>query len=215
MTPYGFTYASLRPLGGEKGNYVRTYHWVMPHHQIRAIQEYTDDGSQPKFKMAGHVWVPVDDENVMVWNWYYSLTDPLDEVDRDESFWGNGPKFVDFNNGFRGHANRSNGWQIDREVQKHETFSGIEGVNNQDRAVQEAMGPIVDRSHEHLAHTDMAVLAARLLLLDAVRTVDDGGRPPGADTSYYYLRAIERILPGDQQWLDALKPEMFPAGAPI
>jgi len=37
----------------------------------------------------------------------------------------------------------------------------------------------------------------------------------GADESYYHLRAIERILPADARWLEVLKPEMYPAGAPI
>ncbi len=214
-TPYGYTYASIRPLGEAKGNYVRTYHWVMPHHQIRAIQEYTEDGTQPKFKIAGHVWVPVDDEHCMVWNWYYSLDAPLEDAERDESFWGNGPQFIDEKNGFRAYLNRSNNWGIDRDVQKRETFSGIEGVNQQDRAVQEAMGPIVDRSKENLCHTDAAVIVARQRLLEAVRTVGEGGKAPGADESYYHLRAIERILPADARWLEVLKPEMYPAGGPI
>lgn len=214
-TPYGYTYASSRPLADGRGNYVRTYHWVMPHHQIRAIQEYTEDSVMKKFKMAGHVWVPVDDQNCMVWNWYYSLDAPLDDSERDESFWGNGPRFIDYNNGFHSYLNKSNGWGIDREIQKYETFTGIEGVNQQDRAVQEAMGPIADRSKEHLCHTDLAVTAARKRLLDAVRTVRKGGTPPGADSSYYHLRAIERLLPSDAYWLAALKDEMFPAGAPI
>ena len=35
---------------------------------------------------------------------------------------------------------------IDRQVQKTRTFTGIVGTNTQDRAVQESMGRIVDRS---------------------------------------------------------------------
>jgi phenylpropionate dioxygenase-like ring-hydroxylating dioxygenase large terminal subunit len=214
-TPYGFTYASMRPLPDNKGNFVRTYHYVMPHHQVRAIPEYTEDSKVKKFKIAGHTWVPVDDENCMTWNWYYSLDLPLDDEEREESFWGNGPRFIDEKNGFRGYLNKRNNWGIDREVQRRETFSGIEGVNQQDRAVQESMGPIVDRSKEHLSHTDMAVYAARELLLGAVKTVADGGSPPGADASYYNIRAIERVLPPDAHWLEALKEQMYPGGAPI
>jgi phthalate 4,5-dioxygenase oxygenase subunit len=212
--PYGYAYASTRPLGEGEGNFVRTYHYVMPFHQIRAIQAYTEDSPVKKFKIAGHMWVPVDDENCMVWNWYYSLDLPLDDGERDEAFWGNGPQFVDFDNGFRSYLNRENDWRIDRQVQKNETFSGIEGVNQQDRAVQESMEPIVDRSHEHLSHTDMAVYAARQLLLSAVKTVADGGNPPGADDTYYDLRAIERVLPEGAWWADALRDEMYPTGGP-
>ncbi|MFQ6030737.1 MAG: Rieske 2Fe-2S domain-containing protein, partial [Dehalococcoidia bacterium] len=214
-TPYGYTYASLRPLSEDRGNYVRTYHYVMPHHQIRAIQELTDDGSIKKFKIAGHVWVPADDENCMVWNWYYSLDAPLEQEERDESFWGNGPNFFDFQNGFRPYLNKENSWGIDREVQKRETFTGIEGVNQQDRAVQEAMGPIVDRSKELLTQTDKAIIAARRLLLQGAKSVEDGGSPPATDTSYYDIRAIEQILPTDSPWLEALKDKMYPTGSPF
>jgi len=30
------------------------------------------------------------------------------------------------------------------------SYTGIDGINQQDRALQESMGPIVDRSREHL-----------------------------------------------------------------
>ena len=214
MAPYGYTYASARPLGDGQEEFVRTYHYVMPYHQIRAIQEYTDDAKVKKFKIAGHMWVPVDDDHCMVWNWYYSLDLPLDDEERDESFWGNGPRFFDYENGFRSHLNKTNNWGIDREVQRSETFSGIEGGNQQDRAVQESMRPIVDRNREHLSHTDMAVVAARKLLLEAVKTVADGGTPPGADESYYDIRAIERVLPAGADWVDQLKDLMYPKGPP-
>jgi phthalate 4,5-dioxygenase oxygenase subunit len=211
-TQYGYNYASIRPLGEDKGNFVRTYHYVMPNHQIRAIQEYTQDSSVKKFKIGGHVWVPIDDEHVMVWNWYYSLDVPLSDEEREEAFWGNGPQFIDEANGFKSYRNRENNWLIDREVQKNETFSGVEGVNQQDRAVLESMGPIVDRSKEDLCATDTAVIAARELLLQATKTVLDGGDPPGADDSYYNLRAIEKVLPDGVYWADALKDEMYPTG---
>ena len=213
--PYGYTYASIRPLKDGQGNYVRTYHYVMPNHQIRAIQELTDDGSMKKFKIAGHVWVPIDDENCMTWNWYYSLDNPLEDQERDESFWGNGPQFIDEDNGFRPYLNKRNDWGIDREVQKNETFTGIQGVNQQDRAVQEAMGPIVDRSKEMLSQSDKAIVAARRLLLDATKTVEDGGNPMATDDSYYDIRAIEQVLPEDAKWLDTLKDQMYPTGAPF
>jgi len=212
MTSYGYNYASIRRLGEDKGNFVRTYHYVMPHHQIRAIQEYTQDSDTPKFKIAGHIWVPIDDENCMVWNWYYSLDVPLSDDEREESFWGNGPQFVDAANGFMSYRNKRNDWMIDRQVQKTETFTGIEGVNQQDRAVLESMGAIVDRSKEDLCATDTAVIAARQLLLDATKTVVDGGNPPATDDAYYNLRAIERILPEGVYWADALKDEMYPSG---
>ena len=95
-------------------------------------------------------------------------------------------------------------------MQKHETFTGIDGINAQDVAVQESMGPIVDRSKENLSRSDMAIVATRRMLLQAARTVADGGDPPGVGASYYRLRAIEKTVSGGVPWRDALLPEMYP-----
>jgi len=78
--------------------------------------------------------------------------------------------------------------------------------------VQESMGRIVDRSREHLGPADRAIITMRQLLLEAVRTVREGGDPPGVGDSYYSVRAIEKILPRDVSWRSALLPEMYPAG---
>ena len=74
------------------------------------------------------------------------------------------------------------------------------------------MGPIVDRSREHLGSTDKAIIAARRLLLQAAKAVREGGDPPGIDTSYYSIRAVERVLPDGVDCLEALKAEVNPAG---
>ena len=108
-------------------------------------------------------------------------------------------------------GDRANDWLIDREVQKHETFTGIHGINNQDLAVQESMGGVVDRSNENLSASDMAIVTARRMLLEASRTVSDGGDPPGVGTSYYNARAIDKLLPRNAKWQDALMDEMYPA----
>jgi hypothetical protein len=56
----------------------------------------------------------------------------------------------------------------------------------------------------------MAIVAARRMLLEASRTVADGGDPPGMGTSYYRVRAIEDIVAKGVQWRDALMAEMYP-----
>ena len=89
----------------------------------------------------------------------------------------------------------ANDFLIDRGVQRTSTFSGISGVNTQDVAVQEGMGPIVDRSQEHLGSTDRAIVTMRRLLLEATRTVEGGGTPKGADPSTYRtMRAVDHYV---------------------
>ena len=68
---------------------------------------------------------------------------------------------------------------------------------------------------EYLGPADRAIIVARRLLLQAVKTVEEGGDPPGADTSYYQARAVEQILPRGVAWRDALLPEMYPTVEPL
>ena len=146
----------------------------------------------------------------MVYNWVYNFGgEPLNDFDRDEEVrLGRGPGEVLPD--FRTKRNKSNDWMIDREVQRNETFTGIEGINIQDQAIQESMGPILDRTHENLAASDMAIVIARRMLLGAAETVADGGDPPGTGDSYYNVRAIDSILPKDADWKEALADQMYP-----
>src|SRR5438309_11110273 len=94
----------------------------------------------------------------MVYNWAYSRTDePFNEEDRLERGLGNGPLHVDQTT-FRSKANRQNDYLIDRDVQRTESFTGMDGVNVQDGAIQESMGRIVVRSEEHLGQAANAML---------------------------------------------------------
>src|SRR5919204_6390217 len=125
---------------------------------------------------------------------YSSGEGPLTAEDRLERGSGNGPDHVDQTT-FRSFRHKRNNWLIDRQIQKTETFTGIDGINTQDRGVQESMGPIVDRSREHLGPADRAIIVARRLLLQAVKTVQEGGDPLGAGTRYFQGRPLEEIFP--------------------
>ena len=204
-TEYGYRYFGVRQLG-EGRRYVRGYHFIMPFTQLRP----------PGLGLAevhGHHWVPIDDENVMVYNWYYAYGDgPLAEEAQDPQVSGNSfTTDIDPLNGFRSYRNKSNDWMIDRQAQKTDTFTGIYGINTQDRAVQESMGIIVDRQQEHLGQADRAVIVTRRLLQQAIDTVKDGGEPAGTAPTYYDLRAAECALGVDEDWRAALMPLMDPA----
>jgi hypothetical protein len=223
-TDYVYCYGALLDMGEEGTNYVRGYHWIMPFNQIRAT------GGN-----SGHIWVPMDDENTMVYNWNVIFPD-MSEGPRgrpsapvaegpDMKPWfkharrpiGSGNEFtvdVDVENEFRSVRNRDNRYLIDRELQRRETFTGITGLNTQDRAVQESMGPIVDRSIERLGTTDRAIIQARRALLKALKTVQQGGDPPGLEPTYYRLRAYETILPKETYWFDAMQDKLMPTDDP-
>ena len=49
----------------------------------------------------------------------------------------------------------ANDYLLDREIQRTTSYTGIWSVNDQDRSVQESMGPIYDRRKEHLGSSDL------------------------------------------------------------
>jgi len=55
ITDYGYQYVGIRELGAAE-MHARTYHFILPFHQIRAASNEVGDWGD-----AGHIWVPIDD----------------------------------------------------------------------------------------------------------------------------------------------------------
>jgi phthalate 4,5-dioxygenase len=211
-TPYGYTYAGIRA-SRETENYVRVYHYVMPAQQLRGSVTHWQGGIKECPTLHGHVWVPIDDEHTWTFNWLYAY-DPKIPVSHEHAISternsGRAPE--DYIPGtFRLKQNKANDYLIDRTVQKTKTFTGIKGINTQDMALQEGMGPICDRSKEHLGTSDRAIIAARQLLLEALRVMDAGGTPRGVDPeTYRNVRAVDLLIPNNERWQDYLKGELL------
>ena len=58
----------------------------------------------------------------------------------------------------------------------------------------------------------MAIVHVCRLLVEATRTVADGGDLPGTATCYYNIRAIERLLGPGVEWREAIPDGTYPAG---
>ena len=209
-TDYGFRYAGLR-YGTDKC-YARIYHYVMPAQQLRGGVTAIGGGLREVPSLHGHIWVPIDDEHTWAFNWLYSY-DPKIPISHDhaiqlETYSGRGPD--DFlPRTYQLKRNKTNDYLIDRQLQKTKTFSGIKGINTQDFAIQEGMGPICDRTKEHLGTSDRAIIAARQLLFEALKVVEAGGEPRGANSQLYRnVRAVDLEIPKDSQWQEALREEL-------
>jgi len=62
------------------------------------------------------------------------------------------------------------------------------------------MGPIVDRSLEHLGSTDRAIIALRRLIVEAIRTVQVGDNPRAVDPeSYRHVRAVDHLAESEAE----------------
>jgi phthalate 4,5-dioxygenase len=72
------------------------------------------------------------------------------------------------------------------------------------------MGPVVDRTREHLGTTDRPVIVMRQMLLEAVRQVAGGTAPRGSQPdSYRRVRPLDHLIARDLDWKVALQNDLI------
>jgi phthalate 4,5-dioxygenase len=198
-TDYGYMYASIRHLPEDHQNFVRIYHYVMPFYQLRAGGSHKTLGNTD-----GHIWVPIDDHTCWTWNFHFNHEGPqtYEQWQGYEHRMGRGLA-EDFIPGtFKLKANRDNDYGLSRARQKTVNYTGIEGTNTQDFAVQESMGVIYDRSQEHLGSADTAIIQMRRLLIEAVQDVAADIDPRGSQGQGSQVRPAQMYLPEDANWTE-------------
>jgi phthalate 4,5-dioxygenase len=207
-TPYGTSYGARRP-AGEDHYYWRIAHMLLP---FFAMIPAGAMGQQTRFA----AYVPMDDEHTLHWEIGRGLLfeDDVPPVARGSE--GSGPQVRDTSlyepnsSGWYGRfnmkQNAANDYLIDRQVQRAwKSYTGIPGIRQQDMAVTESMGPIFDRTSEHLGSTDALIIRTRRRMIEAARALQEHGRvPPGVDDpSVYRQRSGGVVLPRDVNWWDA------------
>jgi len=176
-TEFGFVYGARRRTP-EDDFYWRVTAYVFP--TFTSIASTSTNG-------GGIFVLPCDDEH----SWWFSVQPPTPEgqVERtgraldarsgpfayisqfDQSTLGLAPGT------FRHIRNKDNDYGIDRDLQRTLNFTGLPGNRIQDAAVTESMGPIYDRSKEHLGTTDVAVIHMRRELITLARQLQQGIEP--------------------------------------
>ncbi len=180
----------------EDGKYYwRITPWVMP-----SFTMVPPRGDHP---VHGHFWVPIDDHNCWAWSFDYHPTRALSADERRAMQEGAGVHVKCDPATFRPLANKDNDYLMDREAQRRgETFSGVAGIGMQDASLQESMGPIVDRTREHLVSTDNGIIMARKALRKAVLALrDKGERPPGVEPGHQRVRSAAVLLGAERDFL--------------
>jgi phthalate 4,5-dioxygenase oxygenase subunit len=117
-----------------------------------------------------HTYVPADDTHCWRYDIGFRRSRPIqeDEVHRRKQIQTDYTRI----------RNARNNYLQDREMQKTVNFTGIEDFLNHDACATESMGPIFDRSKEHLGVSDKAVIAVRKCLLSSVKAAEEGKEPP-------------------------------------
>ena len=124
----------------------------------------------------GQCWVPIDDHSCWIYCYSWNSERPLTKEERAK-----------FKRGFSIHAEvdenylpirrLSNNYLMSRHDQRINTFTGIQGVSEQDAAIQNSQGKIVDRSIEHLGPTDVGIIEFRKLMLQLAKALKNGQIP--------------------------------------
>ncbi|WP_080835672.1 Rieske 2Fe-2S domain-containing protein [Cohnella massiliensis] len=118
-----------------------------------------------------HAFIPRDDHSTWSWDVQFSHAQPINAKGQSER------RGLVLDEHFRKQRNMSNDYEQDRELMIHGNYSGIRGIANQDHAVTELMGPIVDRSKEMLGTSDLPIIQMRRMLLEQVKSFMAGGAP--------------------------------------
>ena len=129
---------------------------------------------------SGHGWVPIDDENTWLLTYSWHPSQPMSDFGEQPGHPAHyAPRKAD--DPRRPRQCRDNDYEINREVQRTRTYTGIENGSIQDRAIQETMGALYDRTKEHLGTADTAIIMMRRLLMKLARDLEKGIEPYAAE----------------------------------
>ena len=193
-TEYGMLIGARRDAESDS-YYWRITQFLMPTYTMIPVPV----GSPVSFTGA----TPIDDERMMGFTVTWHPDRPLAEQERAQiESWLGVHTEVDPNT-FSPLRNCENDYMIDRELQRSgRSYTGIRGIREEDLAVQESMGGVCDRTIEHLGSSDLAVIAMRRRLLDAVRALEERGEVPyeARTAESYRVRSAALVLPREVAW---------------
>jgi phthalate 4,5-dioxygenase oxygenase subunit len=195
-TGYGFRYAAIRRpiVNGATHDYVRITVFVAP---------FTSLIPPNNVHNLSILNIPLDDTNT----WLYMIAwAGEDKPGIGQEAWR---KFcgaqlgIDLDPQYRKLRNLQNNYLQDRKAMKLGDFTGIRGFPNQDIAMWETMGPIMDRSRERLGASDLAIVEFRRIMVEAARAMRAGGPAIGLAeprVPHARLSSFEGIVPKGTNW---------------
>jgi Tat protein translocase TatB subunit len=205
-TEFGAMYGARRRIDDERA-YWRIRPFLFPFHTM--VGGGLDDR---EVCYSGKAWVPMDDTQTLVFEWRYRPGRPWTDEEREQlrqnrAPWGFAEPSSMPAGAWRPKAHAGNDYFLDRSLESSKLFCGILSSPLQDAAMQESMGPICDRTREHLGPADAMIIQVRRKLLRAARAWRDKGiTPPAVDRpDLYRVRPVAAILRHDADWIEATK----------
>src|SRR5438552_1334898 len=174
-TPYGALIGAERD-ARDGMVYWRITQFHLPFHTMPP----TDPKPDPV--MHSHIFVPVDDVNLVNWCISWHPTRALTEAERSAMSSGASIHILDYApatseayGDIRPAAHARNDYRCDWEAHETRKFFCVPGVGVQDKAITESQRPIVNRTREGLGKADTAIIRIRKILMDAARALRDRG----------------------------------------
>ncbi|MBM2803376.1 MAG: phthalate 4,5-dioxygenase [Deltaproteobacteria bacterium] len=191
VSNFGLRIYTTRDAGADK-RYLRVTNFVMPN--LSAF-----GGSTVGDGYAVHWHVPIDDHSHWKYIFAFSRDKELDEFLRTRSR-------VELTADYRLGRNAANRYQQDRASIKTQTFTGM-GTNFQvhDAFATESQGRVQNRTAENPVSSDKAIIAARKLILNAIKDVREGREPqhvirdPQANR-FANLVVLSDVIPKSTDW---------------
>jgi nitrite reductase/ring-hydroxylating ferredoxin subunit len=187
--PYGFRYVAHRDADGG-GTHARVNVFVAPWYGFICPGD-TPDGDRTVI-----FTVPCDDVSNLHFMVRYNPFKPLTSYYftrfSDPNDWPPLPP-----------GGPDESWGQDRALMKRGGNTGFTNITTEDFAVGLSMGPIVDRTKEHLNSGDLAVVRLRRQLLGAVKSFQAGDRAEIAQTAlidYSVVRPVAEDLKAGDDW---------------
>lgn len=170
--PWGLQLTALRPMT-EELTHVRITQAIFPHTFVIPLSETLT---------ITQMHVPVDDERTYWYSFFTSFAGPVDK----DAMRNQRLQFISLPD-YVPKSGRHNNWGFNPDEQRSRTYLGMgeEDINVHDQWAVESMGPIQDRTREHLGTSDKIIMANRRMLLKAIESVQAGGGAPGvADAQF-------------------------------
>jgi phenylpropionate dioxygenase-like ring-hydroxylating dioxygenase large terminal subunit len=196
LTDYGLRICTLRE--AEAGTrYLRITNFIMPN--LSAF-----GGSTVGEGYAVHWHVPIDDKTHWKYIFMFNRKRPITQELRNKNQ-------AELSSDYRLARHAINRYRQDRASMATQNFTGM-GFNFQahDAFATESQGAIQDRTQENLVSSDKAIVAARKLLMNAIKDVQQNRRPQHVVVDptvnrFPHLMVISEVIDASVDWKEYVR----------
>jgi phthalate 4,5-dioxygenase oxygenase subunit len=191
-TEFGYHYAAFRKDPGGAPDNVRIVPFIMPSGRIIPGGQLQGENNHTLV-----LEIPLDDEHTATYSVRYGSRPIPREVRLRETGFDDTTLYSESEQRFL--------WtRADLHMQRRDAmdrnWSGFRGIALEDAVIGTSMGPIQDRTKEHLIASDVAVVRFRRRLMESLAGMERGNDPIGVDVDAGLISSIDAPAPGNRHW---------------